>query len=327
MSSHEDMVSIIVPVYKVEKEIKRCVDSILNQTYRNIEVILIDDGSPDHCPVICDDYARMDSRVKVIHKENGGLSDARNAGLDVAEGTYIAFVDSDDWVERDYIETLYVNAIKENADISIIGFSMVWESGKIRRFSTDNEYYILNKEQAIRELLKQNKFYCMVCQKMYKAYIFENIRFPVGKLYEDVAISLPTFTKASKVVVSGVSKYNYFQRSTSIVNSKFNKDKLYFLECCRNIIDYSNENLKMYDKEAHTFYLRALMTFILQIYSVNNIENEIILKQLEKEIRQQKKYIWRESYLELRKKIVLTLIYFHFPRKMLVALWKKRVEE
>lgn len=114
----------------------------------------MDDGSPDHCPVICDDYARMDSRVKVIHKENGGLSDARNAGLDVAEGTYIAFVDSDDWVERDYIETLYVNAIKENADISIIGFSMVWESGKIRRISTDNEYYILNKEQAIRELLK-----------------------------------------------------------------------------------------------------------------------------------------------------------------------------
>ena len=327
MPIKQDKISVIIPVYKVENELKRCVDSVLNQTYKNLEILLIDDGSPDNCPKMCDEYAEIDSRIRVIHKENGGLSDARNAGLEVAQGEYIAFIDSDDWVEDDYIEILYTNAIKEKADISIIGFTMVWDGGKIRRFSRDEEYYVFDREQAIRELLIQSKFFCMVCQKLYKAYIFQNIRFPVGKLYEDVAISMPTFLKAKKVVVSGKTKYNYYQRKTSIVNSKFNEEKLYYLECCRDIIAYSDSNSKLYDAEAHTFYLRALMTFVLQIYKADNNENKEILQKLEKEIRKHKKYVWRNSYLELRKRVVLTLICIHFPQKILVGLWKKRVEE
>lgn len=325
--NNEELISVIVPVYKVEKELGRCVDSLLNQTYKNLEIILVDDGSPDKCPEMCDSYAKQDGRIVVIHKENGGLSDARNAGLKIVKGEYIAFVDSDDWVETDFIETLYQNAKKENADISIVGYTLVWESGKTREFGSDKDYIVLNQEQAIRELLKQNKFQCMVCQKLYKTFIFDDVQFPIGKLYEDVAISLPTFIKANKVVVSGVSKYNYFQRSTSIVNSKFNKDKLYFLECCRYIIDYSNKNSKIYDEEAHTFYLRALMMLTLQVYKMDDSENQGIQDYLEKEIRKQKAYIWKNSYLDLRKRIVLTLISFHFPRKILVDLWKKRVEE
>lgn len=326
MSTSDNIVSVIVPVYKVENELKRCVDSILNQTYKNLEVILIDDESPDQCPAICDEYAEKDKRVRVIHKKNGGLSEARNFGLDIASGAYIAFVDSDDWVETDYIETLYTNAIKEDADISIVGYTMVWETGNIRRFSEDKEYYVFDREQAIRELLVQNKYSCMVCQKLYKSYIFEDVRFPVGKVYEDVAVSLPTFTKINKAVVTGKSKYNYFQRSASIVNSKFNANKLYFLDCCKNIIKYSDENSKKYDKEAHVFYLRALMMLVLQLYKENRCENDRIEQQLEEEIRRQKEYIWNNSYLQLRKKIVLTMICFRFPKKILADIWKKRVE-
>ena len=120
-----DKVSIIVPIYKVEKELDRCVRSLLGQTYKNIEIILINDGSPDSCPQLCEKYARKDRRIKVVHKENGGLSSARNRGLEVAEGQYISFVDGDDWVEPDFIEALINNLKREKADISIIGYTMI----------------------------------------------------------------------------------------------------------------------------------------------------------------------------------------------------------
>ena len=314
-------VSIIVPVYKVEKFLERCVESIIKQTYQNIEIILIDDESPDECPKMCDQYEIKDNRIKVIHKKNGGLSDARNAGLDIASGEYIAFVDSDDWIESDFIETLYMNAEREKADISVVGYQLIWEDGRIRRFSRDEEYYVFDRENAIRELLKQKKFQCMVCQKMYRKQIFETIRFPVGKIYEDVAIGLSTFLKAERVVVSGKVKYNYFQRSDSIVNAKFDKRKLFFLECCNKIIDYSDSQNKLFDLEAHTFYLRALMMFTLQLYQLDEEKYESTVKWLENEIRRCRRFIWKNPSIELKKKIVLSLICVQFPRRILVTLW------
>ena len=314
-------VSIIVPVYKVEKFLERCVESIIKQTYQNIEIILIDDESPDECPKMCDQYEIKDNRIKVIHKKNGGLSDARNAGLDIASGEYIAFVDSDDGIESDFIETLYMNAEREKADISVVGYQLIWEDGRIRRFSRDEEYYVFDRENAIRELLKQQKFQCMVCQKMYRKQIFETIRFPVGKIYEDVAIGLSTFLKAERVVVSGKVKYNYFQRSDSIVNAKFDKRKLFFLECCNKIIDYSDSQNKLFDLEAHTFYLRALMMFTLQLYQLDEEKYESTVKWLENEIRRCRRFIWKNPSIELKKKIVLSLICVQFPRRILVTLW------
>lgn len=318
-------ISIIVPVYKVEQYLERCVKSLINQTYKNIEIILVDDGSPDQCPKMCDDYASEDSRIKVIHKKNGGLSDARNAGLDAATGEFIAFVDSDDWVEIDFIETLCKNAKKENADISIIGCTLVWDNGRKKPVSKDKGYYVFNKEKAIKEMLIQRKFECMVCQKMYRKQIFDTVRFPVGKLYEDVAVSMPTFLRAKKVVVSGNHGYNYYQRNDSIVNSKFDERKLYFLECCQNIIKYSDKHEKMYDTEAHIFYLRALMMFALTLYQ--NSENEENTEYIEQEIKKNKKYIWNNMYLELRKKVILSLICIGFSRNILAGMWSKRINK
>ena len=210
---------------------------------------------------------------------------------------------------------------KENADISIIGYTLIWESGRKKRFTSDDEYYVFDKEDAVRELLKQQKFQCMVCQKMYRKSIFRSIQFPIGKIYEDVAIGLPTFLQAEKVVVDGKSKYNYFQRKDSIVNTKFDQRKLFFLECCQEIIDYSNSQNKKYDMEAHTFYLRALMMFTLQLYQIKEKNEETTIDYLEHEIRKCKKYIWKNSCLDLKKKIVLFLISIQFPRKILVELW------
>lgn len=322
----EKKISIIVPVYRVERYLERCVNSLISQTYKNIEIILVDDGSPDQCPAMCDNYAEKDDRVIVVHKKNGGLSDARNVGLDIATGEYIAFVDSDDWVEMDFVETLYRNAKNENADISIIGCTLVWDNGRRKSVGQDEGYYVFDKETAIKEMLMQRKFGCMVCQKMYKKQIFDAVRFPVGKLYEDVAVSMPTFLKAKKVVISGKSGYNYYQRSDSIVNSKFDRQKLYFLHCCQEIISYSDTHDKIYDTEAHVFYLRALMTFVLILYQ--NPENEKkTLGYLEREIKNNRKYIWKNSCLELRKKIVLSLICIHFPRNVLARMWSEKIKK
>lgn len=319
-------ISIIVPVYKVEQYLERCVNSLINQTYKNIEIILVDDGSPDQCPKMCDDYASEDSRIKVIHKKNGGLSDARNAGLDAAIGEYIAFVDSDDWVEPDFIEQLYVNAKKENADISIIGCTLVWDDGRRKPVSNDKGYYVFDNEKAIREMLAQRKFGCMVCQKMYRKQIFDTVRFPVGKLYEDVAVSMPTFLRARKVVVSENQGYNYYQRDDSIVNSKFDERKLFFLECCQNIIKYSDRYDKIYDTEAHVFYLRALMMFALTLYQSSENEKKNT-EYIEQEIKKNKKYIWNNMYLEFRKKVVLSLICIGFPRNILASMWSKKIKK
>lgn len=323
----KEKISIIVPVYKVEKYLERCVNSLLNQTYKNIEIILVNDGSPDNCPAICDDYASKDSRVKVIHKNNGGLSDARNIGIENSTGEYLSFVDSDDWVKNDFIEELYSNIIREKACISIVGCELVWDSGKSITFSDKKDYFVYNQENAIKELLKQDKFHCMVCQKMYKRDIFSDIKFPLGKIYEDVAVSLPTFLKAHKVVFSGDPKYYYFQRENSIVNEKFSKEKLYFLDCCKEIIDYSNNHNKIFDKEAHNFYLRALLMLLLQLYSDVRTRNSEICKQLEKEVRKNKKHIFVNPYIDFKKRIALFMILVRFPRRLLYKVWRLKQSE
>ncbi|PMC81597.1 glycosyl transferase family 2 [Anaerococcus hydrogenalis] len=323
----KDKISVIVPIYKVEKYLDRCVKSLINQTYKNVEIILVDDGSPDNCPEMCDDYAIKDSRIKVIHKENGGLSDARNVGIEKSTGSYIAFVDSDDWVKKIFIEELYNNIKKENADISIIGYTLIWDSGKKITYGDNNDYFVYNQEDAIKELLKQKKFQCMVCQKMYKREIFNEIKFPVGEIYEDVAVSLPTFLKANKVVFSGKPMYFYYQREDSIVNEKFNENKLFFLDCCKEIIDYSNNHNKIFDKEAYNFYLRALLMLVLQLYSDVRTRNSEICKQLEKEVRKNKKHIFVNPYIDFKKRIALFMILVRFPRRLLYKVWRLKQGE
>ena len=323
----EDIVSIIVPVYKVENEIDRCIQSILNQTYTSIEIILVDDGSPDKCPEICDAYAKQDKRIKVIHKENGGLSDARNVGLDVAKGEYIAFIDSDDWVEDSFIEQLLTNLISTNSDISICGYTLVNENNQKRHYSAQKDLELLENEEALRELFTQEKFGCMVWQKLYRKELFKDIRFPVNKLYEDVAVSLPLFIKSKQCVISNKELYFYFQRNSSIVNSRFNKNKLDMLEFIQNMIDYSHANEHKFDNETEAFYLKAVLMNILQSYKDNSSkEAKECAKYLKGELKKHKKYIWGNKYLERRRKVVIYAIMMNFPARILVEIWEARMK-
>ena len=180
-------ISVIVPIYKVEKYIHRCIDSIINQTYKNLEIILVDDGSPDSCPRICDEYAKKDKRIKVIHKENGGLSDARNKGVDIATGDYIAFVDSDDYIHPNMYEVLIYELEKNNSDIALCKYKIVYEKSKIKtEIDGKFEVYSLNNLQALDSMYgKDGVDFIVAWNKLYKKDLFNKIRYPVGKIHED----------------------------------------------------------------------------------------------------------------------------------------------
>lgn len=218
------MISVIVPVYKVEPYLNQCVDSILNQTYKDLEVLLIDDGSPDKCGDICDEYRRIDKRVRVFHTENKGLSAARNFGLKEANGDYIGFVDSDDWIEQDMYEVLLRRMQETEADISVCG---VWEeySTTAKERSLRGEVY---SGSACLEALIDENINDYVWNKLYHYQLFQNVSFPKGLNYEDITIMHKIICKAEKVVVDQSIKYHYRQRPESITNKYTPRNILHF---------------------------------------------------------------------------------------------------
>ena len=220
-------ISVIVPIYNVEAYLERCVDSILKQTFTDFELILVDDGSPDRCGEICDRYAETDQRIKVIHKENGGLSDARNAGIDIAEGAYLSFIDSDDWVLDTFLEVLYTEAKKNHADISVVNYHEEHEKERQEAKHVDDK--ILTGIEALDFLYQPNylAIYCgIICNKLLKKELFSGIRFPFGKINEDSFTIHKLLYKADRVCFSGSDLYCYFQRNDSIMHKTFSEKRL-----------------------------------------------------------------------------------------------------
>ena len=213
-------VSIIVPVYKVERYLDKCISSIVNQTYTNLEIILVDDGSPDQCPQMCDAWAEKDARIRVIHKKNGGLSDARNAGMAVATGELMTFVDSDDWITPDLYTHLYRRLTEDHSDISACGVQMVWEDGTPPRILTRMGNHVLSKEEAMQAIIEESWLKQPVWYKLYKTNLIKDILFPVGKYHEDVFWSYQAVDKANKVSVSDYIGYYYLQRNDSIMGEE-----------------------------------------------------------------------------------------------------------
>ena len=195
-----ELISVIVPVYNVEPYLRKCVDSILNQTYRKLEVILVDDGSPDNCGAICDEYAAKDARVRVIHKSNGGLSDARNAGLDIMTGDYVAFLDSDDWVEADMYRTLLTQMKHFDADMSLSGVADELEKDGSVTVTKVSDYgntpFAESNTDTMRRFLRTS---WAAWDKLYKADLFSGIRYPVGEINEDEAIALQLLSRCRRL--------------------------------------------------------------------------------------------------------------------------------
>ena len=215
------LITIIVPVYRVEPYIRRCLDSIMRQTYKLLEIIVVDDGSPDNCGRICEEYAQKDERIIVIHKENGGLSSARNAALDIATGEYVMFVDSDDWVEPNFCETALKNALDKHTQIVAFGYKNMFVDKRGHLIRTQDRYTssprIVNASEAVRLLItRKDIIFNYAWNKIFKRSLFENVRFPIGRLYEDNAVTYLLVIKAHSLFVSDEMLYNYVRRNDSI---------------------------------------------------------------------------------------------------------------
>lgn len=268
-------VSIIVPVYKTERYLNRCIDSILAQTFTDFEIILVDDGSPDKSGEICEEYAKKDKRIIVIHKKNGGLSDARNFGLDVAQGEFIGFVDSDDYIENDMYEKLIVACERNNSKISMCGRYNVFVE-ELRPLFAFEGHKIWDSKKAIENLLTWDNIDSSACDKLFSKDLFKQIRFPVGKYNEDISIIAQIIHNAGKVVHIGDAKYYYFHRSNSITTEQFSERKLDLLEANQKVVDLVNNNFPELTKKAESFQLNGIiyLTGLLQNNHCRNIYRE-----------------------------------------------------
>lgn len=237
MMSNE-LISVIVPVYKVEPYLDKCVQSIADQTYQNLEIILVDDGSPDACPDMCDRWAIKDARIKVIHKENGGLSDARNAGLAVATGELISFVDSDDWLEPDFLEELY-RALRSNAaDVAQCDVLYVDEEGRPIRPRGVAEIPVMDKTEALRRLILEDGVHQTVWNKLYRHTVIEGIPFEKGKYNEDDFWTYLIFDRINRLAVVDRPLYCYLQRRGSIMGAGYRLKRLDGLEARFRRMEY-----------------------------------------------------------------------------------------
>ena len=240
-----DKISIVIPIYKVEKYIDQCIQSVLNQTYQNLEIILVDDESPDKCPEICDQYAKADERVKVIHQKNLGLSGARNTGMQYITGNYVLFLDSDDYLALDYCEQMIKMAQNENADIVVGEIISVDDDGRLLDDKTGLHFEqskTMNNAQAMRQLIEQTEMKGYAWGKLYKRAVAEGIKYPVGKVYED-RFTLPLyFQRAQRISLCKHAVTYYRMRTTSISHDVSIKKLNDLLEAEEWMIGFCKEN-------------------------------------------------------------------------------------
>ena len=233
-----ELISVIVPVYKVEDCLDKCVRSIAQQTYSNLEIILVDDGSPDRCGAMCDAWAEKDSRIRVVHKENGGLSDARNAGLQVATGSLISFIDSDDWIEPDFLEALLRAMEQSDAQIAECAVDLVDEEGNVLRLRETAKVPVVDKIDGLRRLIQENGIYQTVWNKLYRRPMLEGIEFEKGKCHEDDFWTYQVFDRMERLAVVDRPMYHYLQRSGSIMGAGYSLKRLDGLEARYRRMEY-----------------------------------------------------------------------------------------
>ena len=287
------LISIIVPVYNVEKYLNRCIESILKQTYESFELILINDGSTDNSGNICDEYSENDNRIKVIHKENGGLSSARNAGIKAANGEHIVFVDSDDYVHEKMVEDLYKSIIENESDMALCNFTYVNELGdelEDRNVESPINNEILTSYDALNRLSSSKSWYYVIaCNKLYKKTLFDDIEFPYGKCHEDEFVAHKIFDKCKTISCIKKPLYYYVQRSDSIMGKQYTIKRLDAVEAFVNRTQYFL---------GKAFFDMALNSLSAGLTTISEGYKNLDLKVKENRVR----------YVYLRKKLVDIII-------------------
>ena len=321
---NDELVSIVVPVYNVEKYLEDCVDSILRQTYENLEIVLVDDGSTDGSGKICDDLQKKSNRIIVIHKKNGGLSDARNCGIDNAHGKYICIIDSDDLVSEDYIEIMKKN-ISESVKITACGYCHYYDSGRKVKINFDNICHYYKGIEAQKYLNVIGFFNVSTCNKLFEKSLFDEIRFPVGKKSEDWYVMYKLIEKAGGIYYNSDIKYLYRQRSGSITKSIVVNDaaidaaqevyQYYIKQNWKEVVPYAAQSLAFANIGVYNAYLcgqnnKKLMNEIRK--NVISIKKDITLDELSKARKIQ-------LFLFLQNKFLYNIMFkiYNFKRKQM----------
>lgn len=296
----EAKMTVAVAVYKTEKYLRRCIDSILHQTFKDFELILIEDGSPDRCGEICDVYAAKDRRIRVIHQRNKGLSAVRNRALDEAVGEYLAYVDSDDFLNERYLEILYRVAIRTNADITMCHY-LPFESEEelfIERYDAEKvSYSVIDHMTALKNLttFSDNSYidYVVAWNKLYRRSIFEGVRYPEGKIYEDEAVAHRLIDRCDQFAVVEAVLYYYFHNPTGIMKSEFNLSQLQALEIYEEKIEFFKEKKGMEE------LFRSVVEMGYRVYDAKWKAVKASKKYSDKAAEVEKKYI--DYYCKYRK--------------------------
>ena len=269
-----ELISIVVPVYKVEKYLEKCVKSILKQTYTNLEIILVDDGSPDKCGQLCDELAKTDNRIKVFHKANGGLSDARNYGVERANGEYIGFVDSDDYIHENMYEELYKAIKKSGTFIAECGVTRVYKNILRPHYEGEDYFLVLDREGYLKEYLENKRLYGSAWCKLIHKDLAKKIKFPTGKIYEDAFYTLELLKNVDKYTLISGNYYYYYIRENSITTRPFSSKDMDYIEIMNQIEDYTLSNFPTFKEQLLVRLSFAYISIFNQLLEVDDYKTK-----------------------------------------------------
>ena len=307
-------ISIIVPVYNVENYLDRCISSILEQSFTDFQFILVNDGSKDNSGTICDEYAKKDSRIKVIHQDNLGLSAARNIGIEASQGKYITFIDSDDFIHTNMLYILYNNLLENKADISVCNYNLVYEDKLTTRDWGNNDIAVYNNIESVKKIVEKSETVMIIAWgKLYKRDLFDDIRYPVGKYHEDEFVTYKLLYKSTKTVVTDAKLYYYLQRSNSITGSTYSIKRLEKLEALEEAVMFfkSKSNEELVELAQYRYMLNIQIAYYKVKYEMNH--EKIVMDKLR--LQYNKKFHEFKNNVEsitVMKKMALK-IFYTFP--------------
>ena len=310
--SKKPLITVVVPIYNVEKYLDECVQSILNQSYKNLEIILVDDGSPDRCGKMCDDYATKDSRVKVIHQENGGLSAARNAAFQIATGSYITFVDSDDYISADMVETLYFGMADNEAEMAVVGFESFFEDGTTASSHHEKNVFTYTKTEALDNFFFNDYLTPCVCGKLNARRLWDTVRCPEGKLFEDQFTTYKLIDQCTKVVFITEPKYHYRKRTGSIGHSSFSKRTYDLYDAIHEEYEFIS---KKYPGQCSNITVARItweIVFVNMMIAARRTDATVI-KATQRFARQNKRQVWKCKYISGIRKFQIGLFMYSLP--------------
>ena len=320
----KERISVVVPVYNVEQYLEKCVNSIINQTYKNLEIILVDDGATDNSGEMCDELAKLDDRISVYHKENGGLSDARNYGVERATGEYIGFVDSDDYIDAEMYEKLYEAIKKEDADVAECNLKIIYPN-RVELFTEQNYYKVCTKWEYLEEYLTIKKVFGSVWTKLIKSDVAKKLVFPKGKLYEDTYYAYDLINVANSFVLIDSPSYNYLMRENSITNAKFNPRIFDLIEIVEKFHKMTYKNYPSLKEAADCRKMYAYFSVLNSILLEDEFKNNSYYPKIINYFKRNYMSLLKNTYINRNRKLSVILIKLNIDlyRKVLMKYKKK----